>query len=120
MPSEAEKCWEPDIVRGKTMDTLASKVGSVVVDFLGMIDAGIFMPTWYGTFLGTYCSDRIQLGYLASAVGLLLLASWARVVRQHKTRTYFELFPRTGGDVCKLCELLSTTMSHYDKTGRRT
>ena len=102
------------------MDTLASMVGSVVVDFLGMIDAGIFMPTWYGTFLDTYCYDRIALGYFASALTLFILASGARVVQKRKATTYFELFPRSGGDVCKLCELLNTTMSHYDKTGRRT
>lgn len=100
------------------MHTLASDLGSVVLGVLGSVGAG--MPTWYGTFLDAYCYDTMQLGYYAIAVGFFIIASCARVLQKHKAKTaYFELFPRTGGDVCKLCEALSVTMSHYDKTGRR-
>lgn len=103
------------------MDTLASKVGSIAVEFLEMIKANLFTPTWYGTFLDTYCADKTRLGYLGIAVGLFILASCARLLqKQKKAPTYFELFPRTGGDVCKLCEALNLTMSHYDKRGKRT
>lgn len=99
------------------MDTLASNLGSMVRGLLDMAGAG--MPSWYGTLLDNYCYDAVQLGYYFMAVGFFMIASCARVLHRHKARTYFELFPRSGGDVCKLCEALSTTMSHYDKNGRR-
>ncbi len=103
------------------MDALASKVGSAVLGFLDVIDASFFMPAWYSTFLDVYCYDKVRLGYYAFAVGFFILASCARAFQRQKARTFYELFPRTGGeDACKLCALLNTTMSHYDKTGRRT
>ena len=103
------------------MDALASKVGSAVIGVLDMVDAGLVLPAWYGTFLDTYCYDGVRLGDHVIAMGFFFLACCGRVLQKQKTRTYFELFPRTGGDdACKLCERLSATMSHYDKSGRRT
>ena len=103
------------------MDALASKVGSVVIGMLDMVDASLVLPVCYGTFLDTYCYDGVRLGYHVIALGFFLLACCGRVLQKQKTRTCFELFPRTGGDdACKLCERLSATMSHYDKSGRRT
>lgn len=103
------------------MDALASKVGSVVIGVLDMVDAGLVLPVWYGTFVDTYCHDGVRLGYHVIAIAFFLLACCGRALQKQKTRTCFELFPRTGGDnACKLCERLSATMSHYDKSGRRT
>lgn len=102
MPSEAEKSRELHIVRSKAMDTLASKVGSAVLDLLSLMDASFFMPTWYSAFLDTYCYDAVRLGYHAIAVGLFILASFARVMQKRKHTAYFELFPRIGGEEVKL------------------
>jgi hypothetical protein len=101
------------------MHVLASRIGSVVMETLGMINANFSMPTWYGSFLEFYSSDSALLGYHVIAVALLMLVSCAHLLQKPKAPTYFELFPRSGGDVCKLCSLLNTTMSHYDKHGKR-
>lgn len=100
------------------MHPMASNLGSVLHTLLSTIGAG--MPTWYDTVLNRYCYDVTLLGYLAIAFALFSMAFCLRLLhKHHKVTTYYELFPRTGGDVCKLCAALSLTMSHYDKTGRR-
>ncbi len=101
------------------MHVLASRIGSWIMETLGTLDTTFSMPTWYGSFLEAYSNNSALLGYHAIAVALLMLASCAHLLQKPKAPTYFELFPRSGGDVCKLCSLLNATMSHYDKHGRR-
>lgn len=100
------------------MDTLASKVGSTVLDFLDLIAGTFVTQTWCGTFLDSHCHDTMRLGYHAIAVGCFLVASCAGVLQKRKAKTCFDLFPRTGGDIGKQRELLSEALFHH-RTGRR-
>ena len=44
------------------MDALASKVGSAVIWMLDMVDAGLVLPVWYGTFVDIFPQHEGKAG----------------------------------------------------------
>lgn len=96
------------------MDTLANDIGSIIFNLFDAVGANSVLPSLYH-------NDRMMLGYHAIALVLFIIASCAGILQKEKSKTFYELFPRSGGDVLKMCELLDVTMSHYErKTRKRT
>lgn len=100
------------------MDILAGKLGSMVFGLFESIGGSFPASTWYGTFLDCYCHDTTLLGYLAMAGSCFIVASCARVVHKPRACIFFEVFPRSCGDVGRARELLRVPVLH-DKTGKR-
>jgi len=55
------------------MDALASRVGSAVIGVLDMVDAGLVLPVWYGTFVDIFPQHEGKAGTHGSYNPVLLI-----------------------------------------------